>query len=112
MSNREDFYDREIAPTLMDLAGKCQDNGLSIVAMVEWEPGETGRTAALAANSGFGIRMTEMAMRCNNNIDTLIFALMKHGAEHGHSSACLHLLGVPTAPAGAPVTRQERGGET
>jgi hypothetical protein len=59
---REAFYDREIAPVLMELAGKCQENGLSIAAMVEWDPGETGRTAALTANAGFGIRMAETAM--------------------------------------------------
>ena len=52
---REQFYDREIAPTLLELARKCQDNGLSMVAMVEWEPGETGRTACLAAGAGVGI---------------------------------------------------------
>jgi hypothetical protein len=103
MSEREDLYDREIAPALMALAKTCQDNGLSIAAIVEWEPGETGRTAALAANSGFGIRMAETAMRCSNNVDELIFALMKHAREHGHSSACLHQLGVPTTPKGTAL---------
>lgn len=97
---REQFYDQEIAPVLMSLAGKCQDNGLSITAMVEWEPGETGRTAALTANAGFGIRMAETAMRSHGNVDSLILALMKYGTEHGHSSASLHLLGVPTVPNG------------
>jgi hypothetical protein len=89
---REQFYDREIAPALLELARKCQDNGISIAAMVEWEPGDTGRTVALAAGSGFGIRMVEMAMRTHGNVDSLIFALMKYGREHGHSSACLRLL--------------------
>lgn len=93
---RETFYDREIAPVLLQLARKCQDNGLSIVAMVEWEPGETGRTAALAADSGFGIRMAETAMRSVGNVDNLIMALMKYGEEHGRSSVFLNLLGVRT----------------
>jgi hypothetical protein len=89
---REQLYDCEIAPALLELASKCQDNGLSLAAMVEWEPGETGRTAALAAGSGFGIRMVEAAIRASGNVDSLIFALMKYGREHGHSSACLQLL--------------------
>jgi hypothetical protein len=93
----EDFYDREVAPVLMDLAGKCQDKGLSIVAMVEWDPGETGRTAALAGNAGFGIRMAHTAMQSHGNVDSLIMAIMKYATEHGHSSACLHLLGVPVS---------------
>lgn len=95
---REAFYDSQIAPVLMDLASKCQDNGLSIAAMVEWDPGETGRTAAITAGAGYGIRMAEAAMRSHGNADTLIMALMKHATEHGHGSACLKLLGVPTSP--------------
>ena len=95
---RESFYDSEIAPALLELAEKCKGNGLSLVAMVEWDPGETGRTAAFAGNAGFGIRMVETAMRCGNNVDSFIMALMKHGTEHGHSSACLNMLGVPTKP--------------
>jgi hypothetical protein len=89
---REQFYDREIAPVLLELARKCRDNGLSIAAMVEWAPAETGRTAALAAGSGVGIRMAELAMQARGNVDSLIFALMKYGKEHGHSSVGLRLL--------------------
>lgn len=103
---REAFYDENVAPVLMDLAKKCQDNGISIAAMVEWDPGETGRTAALAANAGFGIRMAETAMRATGNVDTLIWALMKYATEHGHGSICLKQLGVPTSP----VTNGDRGG--
>jgi hypothetical protein len=94
---REAFYDREIAPILLELAKKCEDNGLSLVAMAEWEPGETGRTAALAAGSGVDIRMVEMAMRSHGNADSLIFALIKYGKEHGHSSICLQMLGTKLA---------------
>jgi hypothetical protein len=89
---REQFYDPEIAPTLLELARKCQDNGLSTVAMVEWEPGETGRTACPAAGAGVGIRMAELAMQARGNVDSLILALMKYGKEHGHSSVGLRLL--------------------
>jgi hypothetical protein len=73
---REDFYDREIAPALRELARKCQDDGLSFVAMAEWAPGETGRTAAIAADAGFGIRMAEVAVQARGNVDSLIFALL------------------------------------
>jgi hypothetical protein len=95
---RERFYDENVAPVLMDLAKKCQDNGLSIIAMAEWDPGETGRTASITANAGYGIRMAEAAMRSHGNADSLIMGLMKHATEHGHGSACLKLLGVPTSP--------------
>lgn len=97
---REQFYDSEIAPVLLDLARKCKESGLSIAAMVEWDPGETGRTVALAGDSGFGIRMAEAAMQAHGNVDSLIFALMKFGSEKGHGSVCLHQLGVPAVPNG------------
>ncbi len=92
---REDFYDREIAPALMELAGKCQSNGLSMVAMAEWAPEGSGRTAALVENSSFAIRMAEVAIKSRGNVDSLIMALMKYAGEHGHSSVCLKQLGVP-----------------
>ena len=89
---REQFYDSEIAPALLELAGKCERNGLSLIAMAEWEPGETGTTATLTKESGFGIRMAETAMRSQGNADAFIFALIKDAKEHGHNSVCLHLL--------------------
>jgi hypothetical protein len=92
---REQFYDREIAPVLLDLARRCQNNGLSIAAMVEWAPGETGRTPALAAGSGVGIRVAELAMQARGNVDSLLLALMKYGKKHGHNSVFLHLLERP-----------------
>jgi len=92
---REDFYDREVAPVLMDIAKKCQDNGLSITTMVEWDPGETGRTAALTAEAGFGIRMAEAAMQARGNVDSLIGAIMGYAKDRGHSSVFLKQLGVP-----------------
>lgn len=94
-SEREAFYDAEIAPALLALARRCEAEGLSIVAVVEWEPGETARTVALQQRSSLGIRIVELAAQARNNVDALIMALMKHGREHGHSSICLAGLGVP-----------------
>lgn len=89
---REAFYDCEVAPALMELAKKCQDHGLSMVAMAEWEPGQTGRTAALTAEAGIGIRIAEAAMQARGNVDSLIFAIQKYATKHGHNSICLKVL--------------------
>lgn len=97
-SEREAFYDAEIAPALADMARRCQDRGLSFLAVVEWEPGETGRTYIQAEESGYGIRLAETAARAGNNVDALIMAIMKHARQHGHSSMCLKMLGVPVTP--------------
>jgi hypothetical protein len=95
---REAFYDAEIAPALLALGKKCQDSGLSFLAVVEWEPGETGRTSCFAEGAGIGMRMTETAAKAAGNIDSFMFAMMRHAREHGHSSMCLAQLGVPTKP--------------
>lgn len=98
MSENETFYDNEIAPALAGLAKRCQDRGLSFLAVVEWEPGEHGRTLTLQAGSGLGIRMADAAAQAGNNADGLILALMKYAHEHGHSSMLLKQLGVPLTP--------------
>lgn len=96
--DREAFYDAEIAPVLLDLSKRCEDMGLSFIAQVEWEPGETGRTVSFAGDAGFGIRMAEAAMRAAGNIDSFLLGVSKHAQEYGHSSMFLNLLGVPTNP--------------
>jgi hypothetical protein len=96
---REAFYDAEVAPELLRLAGLCEDRGISLVALAEWEPGETGRTVTIAKDASFQPRLVDTAIRSHGNVDTLVLALMRYATEHGHSSACMHLLGVPRAPA-------------
>ena len=89
---REAFYDHEIAPVLMELARKCEDNGVSFVATVEWQPGETGETATIQESAGIKLRMAHWAVAAHGNADALIGALVKHGKEHGHNSIYLHML--------------------
>lgn len=108
MGEQESFYDREIAPALLEIARKCEERGLSIVTKVEWEPGETGTTASLQVNAGFGMRLAHWGAAVNGNVDSLVIACKKYGMEHGHQSICLHLLGVPyDRPALAPSGTQE-----
>lgn len=92
MTEQEAFYDKEVAPVLMELAKKCEGAGLSFLAMVEWEPGETGRTMSVREGAGIGIRTALWAMQAQGNADSLIMAMMQHGKEHGHNSMCLHQL--------------------
>ena len=109
MSEREDFYDQEIAPSLLALCKRCQDRGISFAAKVEWEPGESGTTAFVAEGAGIGMLTAAWAAEANGNADSLIMAMMKHAHEHGHNSACLHLLGVYTEPEAAKAADAERG---
>lgn len=99
-TENETFYDNEIAPRLTELARACEDRGMSFIASVEYAPSETGSTILLSADSSFQSRLMDLATRCNGNVDSLIFALMKYAREHGHSSMCLKQLGVPSVPEG------------
>lgn len=89
---REAFYDSEIAPALLALGKKCRENGLSLVASVEWAPQASGRTAFICEGADIGIQMTNMAAQCNGNADNLIMGLMRHARKYGHNSAYLGML--------------------
>ena len=51
----EKFYDKEIAPELLRLGKLCQGKGLSLLAAVEWEPDEIGRTFCANKDTGQSI---------------------------------------------------------
>jgi hypothetical protein len=46
-SDAERFYDEEIAPALLEIGRKCEERGMSVVFLVEYEPGEIGETRRL-----------------------------------------------------------------
>lgn len=95
---REAFYDTEIAPELLKLGQRCRDNGLSLHAIVEWEPGETGRTRFFEERKGISMELSDTLFFANGNIDAFLFHLMKRARKTGHSSIVLHQLGVPHEP--------------
>lgn len=98
MSN-EEFYDKEIAPKLMQLCKQCQDHQMAFVACVEYDPDNQGigRTEFCPPDEGGKLsaaqRITHWAARCKGNIDSLIIACIRHGQKHGHGSAYLTALG-------------------
>lgn len=97
-SDRERFYDEEIAPALGAIMQRCNDAGMSILVYAEYEPGNCGQSVAMQPSAGISFRLAEVAARSNGNVDTLIIALMKYATAHGHSSVILSQLGVPLSP--------------
>lgn len=98
MTDNERFYDTEIAPKLLELARACQERGMSFTANVEYDPGETGRTGILQPDASIKQRIAHWAAAANGNVDSFMFAVMRHAREHGHSSAILNMLGVKLKP--------------
>lgn len=104
---REAFYDAEIAPVLLDLAQRCKAEGLSFLAVVEYDLGKHGRTRKFADGKiGLGIASADWAAQACGNVDVLIMMLMKYAQGHGHSSLCLsQLWGSPDADPGRITCR-------
>jgi hypothetical protein len=42
--------------------------------------------------------MADAAAQANGNIDLFLLSMVRHASEHGHTSLCLHMLGVPGTP--------------
>lgn len=98
MASNEEFYDAEIAPKLLEIARACQERGMSIVAMIEYAPGESGETCYVAPEAGIKALVAAWGVKCRGNVDSFNIAASRHAKEHGHSSMALSLMGIPTSP--------------
>ena len=82
-SEGERFYDEEIAPALKAIADKCTERGMSMVAVVEYAPGERGRTRVLRAESGLAMVMLEHCAKMGENLDGYVMGLARYAKEKG-----------------------------
>jgi len=98
MNDGERWYDKHVAPKLREIAKEAHDHGLSFLAVVEWEPGETGRTAYMQENTGLAIKMANVAAQTKGNVDSLWMWVQRYAREHGHRSLFLHIQGIPENP--------------
>lgn len=73
----EQEYDEIIAPLLLDVAKKAKELGMSLIARVEWEPGESGITQ-IGDLSSIGQLLTHAAAHSHGNVDTLCLHLIKN----------------------------------
>ena len=103
MTPGEQYYDEHIAPKLLALCNEAKALGfLGFVALVEWEYGETGRTAFVLEKSSLVCKMTNIAAQCGANVDKFWFWVQRYAREHGHSSIFLHEQGIPHQPVVKP----------
>lgn len=103
MSDKERFYDEEIAPVLLDLCRRCNERGLSFLAAVEYEPGSVGRTTQFVEPYGLAIDNARAAIMAKDNADALIGFIVAKAEKRGHSSAYLMRLNVPLKPEDVPA---------
>ena len=68
----EQEYDEIIAPMLADVAKRCDELGMSLIARVEWEPDEAGITQiGIGDDAGIGQKLAQLAVHCRGNFDSL-----------------------------------------
>lgn len=77
-SENERWYDEEIAPALLDIGRRLEERGMSIVASVEYEPGERGSTKCIAEDAGLPMHLLSMLDLAGQNIDGFIIGVIRH----------------------------------
>lgn len=87
---KEDFYDKEIAPALAELAQKCTDQGIMFVAAAEFENG-VGKTFSRARPEGADMALITIAAKVRGNLDLLALTLAKSSFAEGHNSLVLQM---------------------
>ena len=73
----EAIYDGEIAPALLKIVERCKDLGFSMVAHVEFSPGESGITQHVPDSAAAQMHMTQLAAHSNGNFDKLAIDVMR-----------------------------------
>lgn len=74
----EKIYDEEIAPMLMQVGKRCEDLGLSMVAVVEYEYDKRGTTRTIAEDAGLAMRIVSMAASAGQNVDSLMIGILRY----------------------------------
>ena len=82
MRTKETIYDEDIAPALLELAKRCEQNGFSLSAICEWEPGKSERTTTHSSDCSFGVRLVTASMQANGNIDALLKAILDYAGKN------------------------------
>ena len=102
---REAFYDAEIAPALLELGKKCQDRGLSFLALIEWGADDLGRTCTIAKDGSQFFRVMQAATqaRASNgafNLDAFVIGMGRDTTTNRrpHSSIVLSQMGIDPDP--------------
>lgn len=79
----EAVYDEKIAPLLMQAGKLCEQNGLAMVAVVEYNKEARGETRLLPDGAGLAMHMLSMLASSGNNIDSFLINLIRFCNEEG-----------------------------
>ncbi len=83
ISKNEQWYDKEIAPALSKLAKKCHKKNMAFGAIVEYNPGEEGRTTYPTKEMSNAMWLGLLGIKSGGNIDKVIMGYEKVTEEAG-----------------------------
>lgn len=78
----EEWYDKELAPKLREMADQAGARGMSFVSVVEYAPEHRSRTTLLGPHAGLAMKMLTLCAAAGENIDGYMIALTRHCLEH------------------------------
>lgn len=81
----EAIYDEQIAPLLMQAGRICEQHGLAMVAVVEYENGRRGEARLLPDGAGLAMRMLSMLAANGANVDGFLIGLIRFCNQEGIS---------------------------
>ena len=99
----EEFYDKEIAPTLLELGRKCEARGIAFLAAVEYKRGEIARTSTLPVDSGLAMQMLLCCAVAGTNIDSYFIALVRFCREYNIDTSQSMVMRLLTGPEGPKI---------
>lgn len=94
----EAYYDEHISPKLMALAKECDEQGMSLLAVCEFSPGDIARTLTLQKELCMELKLALAVVEARGNLDAFLMAVERYARKHGHSSIFLTQRGIPLEP--------------
>jgi hypothetical protein len=83
LTEKEKFYDTEIAPKLLELTRSCTEHELSLICQVEWNPNRHGITHNVAEKSSFIMKMALILAKTNGNLDAFVMSVLRFAKKEG-----------------------------
>ena len=91
-TEREAWYDMEIAPALAALAKRCNDRGMAFIAVVEYQPGDRASTYYMTGADGTAMHMLHLAAQTVPNVDSYIINLKRWAAKNSVDTTSSYVL--------------------
>lgn len=88
----EQQYDDEISPALLKIVERCKDLGMTMVCMVEYEPGNTEITQHVPKDASVQMKMAQLAMHSHGNFDKLAMSFIREFPQATDQCIALHHL--------------------